>query len=113
MGMAKDANVDALKRYSEVQAETEGLDLLLKKEAGHLEKCTGDKKQLHAELAELKKALETEVKSLEGLKADAKKANEEIAAAKAANEAEAKKINAEIATAKANLDKFNKDKVAM
>ncbi len=111
--MAKDANVDALKRYSEVQAETEGLDLLLKKEAGRLEKCTGDKKQLHAELAELKKALETEVKSLEGLKADAKKANEEIAAAKAANEAEAKKINAEIATAKVNLDKFNKDKVAM
>ena len=53
------------------------------------------------------------MKSLEGLKADAKKANEEIAAAKAANEAEAKKINAEIATAKANLDKFNKDKVAM
>merc|ERR1711871_1093672 len=105
---AKDANADALKKYAEVQAETEGLDLLLKKEAGHLEKCTGDKKQLHAELADLKKALATEVSSLEGLKADA-----EIAAAKAANAEAAKKIKAEIAAVKANLEKFNKDKAAM
>lgn len=110
---AKNANVDALKRYSEVQAESEGLDLLLQKEAAHLEKCTGDKKQMHAELSDLRKALAVEVSSLEGLKGDAKKANEEIAAAKAANDAEAKKIAAEIATAKKNLDKFNKDKAAM
>ena len=57
---AKNANTDALKKYTEVQAESEGLDLLLQKEAAHLEKCTGEKKQMHDELADLRKALATE-----------------------------------------------------
>ena len=53
-------------------------------------------------LAELKKALETEVEKF-GLKQMQKKQTKKLLQQKAANEAQSQKINAEIATARSKL----------